>query len=104
VKKERHELVLPEEYAKPMMEMLGRFSERRLSPEAVTSPSLVAVAIAIVIVLSHRPAEELELTDEEKAALKFAVEEIRADPEKVRRVTGIDVTTVQAKMMEALAL
>lgn len=95
---------LPAKYVKPMADMVNRFTETTLTPGAACSPIAVAVAIAIVIVLWDRPLSEMVLTAEDKEALKFAVEQIKADPEGVRRVTGIELTGPHVKLMETLAL
>lgn len=97
------ERCLPEEYVKPLAGMLNRFSESALGPGSVASPAAVAVAVAIVIVLWDRRLDELIVNPEDKAALKFAVEQIRAKPEVVRQVTGIELTRAHLKLMEVLS-
>ena len=94
---------LPKEYDKPMMSMISRFTDSALSPGSVASPAAVAVAVAIVIVLWDRPVDELILTDAEKAALKYAAQQIRENPEKIRQMTGIEMTRAHLKLMESLA-
>lgn len=98
------EAALPKKYVKPMMDMINRFTETIPTPGAVACPAAVAVAIAIVIVLWDRPLNELVLTDEDKAALKFAAGQIRETPEDVRWLIGTELSNVHLKLMEALAL
>lgn len=102
MEKESYESTLPKEYARPMMSILSRFTETSLSPGAAASPYAVAVAIAVVIVVWDRPVDELVLTNEEKAALKYAAQQIRANPEKVKQMTGVEVTHAHLKLMESL--
>lgn len=97
------EQVLPEKYVKPMMSMISRFTKGISSPGEVASPYIVAVAIAIVIILWDRPLNELVLTDKEKAALKYAAEQIRADPQIAKQEMGIEMTGVHIKLLESLA-
>lgn len=95
---------LPEEYRKPMVEMMNRFAGTALDP---TSPACcpigVAVAIAIVIVLWDVPVKEMALTRVEKEALEYAIEQIKADHAKVQYLTGIEMTRPQIRLMEVLA-
>ena len=96
------ERVLPEKYVKPMTDMISHFTKK--TPVSALSPILVAVAVAIVIVLWDRPLDEMVMTAEDKASLKFAAEQIRANPEMVRQVAGIELTRTHLKLLEALAL
>lgn len=99
---------LPERYVKPMAEMLSRFTENSLGPGVgpgnVAGGAAVGIAIAIVIVLWREPLDELVLTDEEKAAIRFAAQEVRANPDLVKRMTGLELTGAHVKVLEALAL
>lgn len=102
--KKRLEQGLPDEYAKPMMDMLQRFTGTIVTPEIVVpSPIVIAIVIAIVIILWPSEVREA-LTDKDRAALKFAVEQIRAEPEKVRELTGIDVASIDERLEKLLEL
>ena len=99
--------LLPKKYAKPMADMLNRFTESSLTPVSpgdVASPAAVAVAVAIVIVLWDRPLEEMILTADEKRALRYAAAQISANRRAVRRATGIELSRPHLKLMEALAM
>lgn len=95
--------VLPKEYVKPMMGMLNRFTQKTMGGGAEVAGYWIAIAIAIVIVLWDRPFEEMILTAKDKAALKYAVKQIRANPEVVYRETGIELSQAHLKLMETLA-
>ena len=99
----RQEVSISAEYAKPMAEMMTRFVDANLGTSASCGPYAVAIAIAVVIVVSHEPIEEMVVSPAEKKALKFAIEEIRANPAQVRRLTGIELTEPHLKLMEVLA-
>jgi len=94
--------VLPGDYIKPMVDMIERFSSS-ISPGEVACPAAIAIAIAIVIVLWDRPYDELIMTTKERAALKIAAEQIKAYPERIEQVTGIKLTPMHQKLIEALS-
>jgi len=94
---------LPEKYRKPMAEMINRFAGTVLDPGSTSCPAAIGVAIAIVIVLSHVPDQEIALTREEKEALRYVTKQIKADPAKVRELTGIEMTRPHIGLLEELA-
>ncbi|NOQ21405.1 MAG: hypothetical protein GQ565_01970 [Candidatus Aegiribacteria sp.] len=103
VSKSIYEIPIPSEYIKPMADMMRRFVETNLGSAAACGPYAIAIAIAVVIVVSNESIEEMVINPKEKRALKFAVEQIRANPEQVRKVTGIELTEPHLKLMEVLA-
>jgi hypothetical protein len=98
------QITLPEEYSKPMMSMLSRFTGSAVSPGSVASPAAVAVAVAVVIVIWDRPLDELILTSEEKESLRYAAQQIRENPKMVKDLTGVELTRSHVKLLEAIAL
>jgi hypothetical protein len=96
------DVAFPEEYAKPLANVLTRFTRMQVKAGAVCCPYAVAVAIAVVIVVWDVTPEEMVVRPDEKAALKFALEQIKANPDMVRKLTGVELTQPHIKLMEAL--